>query len=42
MVTGNFELTLCFTGAMFKVVLYIVVNINFIEDLFIQLTWNHV
>ena len=37
MVTGNFELTMCFSAAMFKVVLYIVVKIIFIGDLFIQL-----
>ena len=30
-----------FTSAMFMVVLYIVVNISFVGDLFIQLTWNY-
>ena len=37
MVTGNFELTMCFSASMFKVVLYIVVKSIFIGDLFIQL-----
>ena len=37
MVAGNFKLTMCFSAAMFKMVLYIVVKIIFIGDLFIQL-----
>ena len=37
MVAGIFELTMCFSAAMFKVVLYIVAKIIFIGDLFIQL-----